>query len=122
MRKTAPKAWPSFGYEGSACRLSDAQQDKLKSWITETLPRTTGAVGAWIENECGIVYESLSGLIALLHRLGMEHRKPKAVSRKLDPDKPVPFIQSYENLLNRLAMMKPCCLAMRCIRRMRCGR
>ena len=23
-----------------------------------------------------------SGLIALLHRLGMEHRKPKAISRK----------------------------------------
>jgi transposase len=26
----------SFGYEGSACRLSDEQQDKLKAWITET--------------------------------------------------------------------------------------
>jgi len=24
----------SFGYEGSACRLSDEQQDKLKAWIT----------------------------------------------------------------------------------------
>jgi transposase len=92
----------SFGYEGSACRLSDTQQDELKSWITETLPRTTGAVGAWIENECGIVYESRSGLIALLHRLGMEHRKPKAVSRKLDPEKQVQFIQSYENLLNQI--------------------
>ena len=77
----------SFGYEGSACRLSDAHQDKLKIWVTETLPRTTGAVGAWIEKECGIVYESRSGLIALLHRLGMEHRKPKAVSRMLDPEK-----------------------------------
>src|SRR5208283_748599 len=43
----------SFGYDGSACRLSDAQQDKLKSWIAETLPRTTREVGAWIETECG---------------------------------------------------------------------
>jgi transposase len=60
----------SFGYEGSACRLSDARQDKLKTWITETLPRTTVAVGAWIEKECGIVYDSRSGLVALLHRLG----------------------------------------------------
>jgi transposase len=91
-----------FGHEGSACRLSDAQQDKLKHWITETLPRTTVAVGAWIETECGIVYESRSGLIALLHRLGMEHRKPSAVSRKLDPDKQAQFIQSYENLLNQI--------------------
>jgi hypothetical protein len=42
------------------------------------------------------------GLIALLHRFGMEHRKPKAVSSKLDPDKQAAFIKSYENLLNQL--------------------
>ena len=86
----------SFGFGGSACRLSDAQQDKLKSWIAETLPRTTREVGAWIETECGVTYESRSGLIALLHRLGMEHRKPKAVSSKLDPDKQAAFIKRYE--------------------------
>jgi hypothetical protein len=34
--------------------------------------------------------------------LGMEHRKPKAVSSKLDPDKQAAFIKSYENLLNQL--------------------
>ena len=73
----------SFAYEGSACRLSNEQQDKLKAWITETLPRTTREIGAWIEKECGIEYQGRSGLIALLHRLGMEHRKPKAVSRNI---------------------------------------
>ena len=77
-----------------------AQQDKLKIWITDTLPRTTREVGAWIERECGIPYDSRSGLIALLHRLGMQHRKPKAVSYKLDPDKQAAFIKSYESLLN----------------------
>ena len=92
----------SFGYDGSACRLSETQQDELKAWITETLPRTTGAVGAWIEKEFAITYESRSGLVALLHRLGMEHRKPKAVSSKLDPEKQAAFIQQYENLLNQL--------------------
>jgi transposase len=91
-----------FGHEGSACRLSGVQQDKLTAWITETLPRTTREVGAWIETECGITYESRSGLIALLHRLGMEHRKPKAVSSKLDPDEQAAFIKAYENLLNQL--------------------
>ena len=55
-----------------------------------------------IETECGITYESRSGLIALLHRLGMEHRKPKAVSSKLDPDKQAAFIKSYEDLLNHI--------------------
>ena len=93
----------SFGYEGGACRLTDEQQDKLKAWITETLPRTTREIGAWIERECGIAYQGRSGLIALLHRLGMEHRKPKAVSRKLDPEKQAAFIKAYEDLLNHLA-------------------
>jgi hypothetical protein len=32
----------------------------------------------------------------------MEHRKPKAVSCKLDPDKQANFIQRYENLLNQI--------------------
>jgi len=45
----------SFGYEGSACHLSEEQPDKLKAWITETLPRSPREVGAWIEKECGIV-------------------------------------------------------------------
>ena len=93
----------SFGYEGSACRLSDEQQEKLKAWITEALPRSTREVGAWIEAECGTVYQGRSGLIALLHRLGMEHRKPKAVSRKLDPAKQAAFIEAYEDLLTHLA-------------------
>ena len=38
--------------------------------------RTTREVGAWIARECGIEYQTRSGLIALLHRLDMEHRKP----------------------------------------------
>jgi transposase len=92
----------SFGYEGSTGRLSEAQQDRLKAWVIATLPRTTREVGAWIERECGIAYQGRSGLIALLHRIGMEHRKPKAVSRKLDPEKQTAFIKAYEDLLNHL--------------------
>ena len=67
----------SFGHEGGSCRLTAEQQDKLKAWISETLPRTTREVGAWIAREFAIEYVSRSGLIALLHRLGMEHRKPR---------------------------------------------
>ena len=97
------KGLTSFGYEGSECRLSDEQQEKLKAWITETLPRSAGQVGVWIEKEFGIEYQSRSGLIALLHRLGMEHRKPEVVSRKLDPVKQAAFIKAYEDLLNHMA-------------------
>ncbi|MCK5366695.1 MAG: IS630 family transposase, partial [Gammaproteobacteria bacterium] len=92
-----------FSYAGSACHLSAAQQEKLKVWVGETLPRTTRQVGAWIEREFGIVYQSRSGLIALLHRLGMEHRRPQAVSGKLDEAKQKAFIEAYDALLNGLA-------------------
>jgi hypothetical protein len=79
------------------------QQDKLKAWITATLPPSTRTVGAWISAECGIEYQTRSGLIALLHRIGMEHRKPKAISRKFDPVKQVAFIKGYEALMNQLS-------------------
>src|SRR5271157_2402064 len=92
----------SFGHEGGICRLTVEQQDKLKAWIAAALPRTTREVGAWIARECGIEYQTRSGLIALLHRLGMEHRKPKAISRKLDPAKQAAFIKEYEALMNRI--------------------
>ena len=65
----------NFSYEGSACQLSGEQQEKLKAWVATALPRTTRQVGAWIENEFGVVYEGRSGLIALLHRLGLEYRQ-----------------------------------------------
>ena len=92
-----------FGHEGGACRLSADQRDQLKAWITQTLPRTTREIGAWIAREHGVEYQGRSGLIALLHRLGMEHRKPTTISRKLDPAKQAAFIKAYEVLLNQLS-------------------
>jgi transposase len=91
-----------FGHEGSACRLSLEQQDKLKAWIGETLPRSTRQIGEWIEKEFEIACEGRPGLIALLHRLGIEHRKPQAIPRKLDAAKQKAFIKKYNALLNGL--------------------
>jgi len=92
-----------FKHVGSVCRLTAVQQEKLKVWITQTLPRSTRQIGAWIEAEFEIAYQGRSGLIALLHRLGMEHRKPQAIPRKLDEEKQQAFIEKYNSLLNRLA-------------------
>ena len=91
-----------FNYGGRASLLSLEQQETLKEWVGDTLPRTTREVGAWIEYEFEVVYESRSGLVALLHRLGLEHRKPQAVSRKLDPAKQKAFIDTYTALLKTL--------------------
>ena len=82
--------------------MSGEQQEKLKAWVATALPRTTRQVGAWIENEFGVVYEGRSGLIALLHRLGLEYHKPNVIPRKLDEEKQRAFIEGYEKLLNSL--------------------
>src|SRR4249919_2626998 len=66
------------------------------------LSRSTRQVGAWMEQEFGLVYESRSGLIALLHRLGLAYHKPSVIPRKLDEEKQKAFIASHEKLLNSL--------------------
>jgi transposase len=45
--------------------------------------RSTRDVGAYISQAFGVVYESCARVIALLHRLGLEHRKPEVIGRKL---------------------------------------
>jgi len=77
----------SFDMGGSASFLSVAQEDALKVFVSSTLPRSTRHVGAWIEKEFGFVYESRSGLTALLHRLQLEYHKPEVIPRKLDEKK-----------------------------------
>ena len=91
-----------FEMGGSAGKMSAERCDALKAWVETSLPRSTRQVGAWIGKEFGLVYESRSGLIALLHRLGLEYHKPEVISRKLDPKTQKAFIASYENLMNSM--------------------
>ena len=90
-----------FGYKGRACELTAAQQDALKDWVAQTLPRTTTTVGEWIEKSYGVSY-TRSALIKLLARMEVEYRKPEVIPRKLDPARQQAFIEAYDNLLNNL--------------------
>src|SRR5947209_1744106 len=90
-----------FGYKGRACELTAAQQDALKDWVAQTLPRTTTTVGEWIEKSYGVSY-TRSALIKLLARMDVEYRKPEVIPRKLDPARQQAFIEAYDNLLNNL--------------------
>src|SRR5659263_539853 len=92
----------SFDGGGSASYLGVKQEDYLKAWVAAALPRSTRQIGAWIETEFGLVYESRSGLVALLHRLGLEYHTPDVIPRKLDVETQKAFIESYNNLLNSL--------------------
>ena len=91
-----------FEAGGSSSRLSADQEKELKDYVAQTLPRSTREVGAFIERKFGIVYESRSGLIVLLNRLGLEYHKPEVIGRKLDAEKQRAFIEAYEKLLNSL--------------------
>src|SRR6201987_1081172 len=92
----------SFDMGGSASFLSAAQENALKAFVGTTLPRSTRQVGAFIAQEFGLVYESRSGWVALLHRLGLEYHKPQVIPRKLDEAKQKAFIGAYDKLLNSL--------------------
>ena len=92
----------SFDMGGSAGFLSAAQEDALKDFVATALPRSTRQIGAFIEREFGLNYQSRSGLIALLHRLELEYHKPEVISRKLNVGQQKSFIENYDKLLNSL--------------------
>jgi transposase len=77
--------------------LTATQQDELRKWVAETLPRIAGEVGEWIEKSLGVSY-TCSALVKPLTRLGFRYRKPQLIPRKLDPAKQQAFIDDYEKL------------------------
>jgi transposase len=92
----------TFDMGGSASFLNAAQEDTLKAFVGATLPRSTREIGAFIAREFGLVYESRSGLVALLHRLGLVYHKPEVIPRKLDEAAQKAFIKAYNKLMNSL--------------------
>ena len=91
-----------FHFGGRHAFLTQDQQAELADWVAAKLPRSTREVGDFVEQRFGVRFESRSGLVALLHRLDFVHRKPAALSTRMDPDKQRDFVAAYENLLNHL--------------------
>jgi transposase len=92
-----------FHFGGRQAFLTDEQEAELSAWVAARVPRTTREVGSFIEQRFGVSFASRSGLIALLHRLGFVHRKPEALSSKMDPQTQRQFIAAYESILNHLS-------------------
>ena len=100
--QTGVEGLSEFKGGGSVGQLTEAQGEALKAWVAATLPRSTRVIGAWIAAAFDVVYESRSGLIKLLNRLGLEYGKPETIPRKLSPAKQEAFIAAYQSLLNGL--------------------
>jgi len=93
------------GNRGRRWRLSHWSPTQPDAAVLATVdahcPQSIRKVGAWVKRTFGLSY-SRSGLIALLHRLGFDYRKPEAMPRGLDDAKQQAFIDQYENLLNTM--------------------
>ena len=94
----------SLGLKGYAPReghLSSEREAELARLLRADPPRTTGAVRQLIETRFGVTY-SISGAIALMHRLGFCWRKPKHLPLGADEAAQAAHIAAYERLLNAL--------------------
>ena len=88
-----------FDWKGCKSFLNAGQEEQLCCWLE--VCRDTNEIRAHIEKSFGVCY-SHSGSIKLLHRLGFEYKKPKALPRVADEGEQQAFIDSYEDLLRRL--------------------
>jgi hypothetical protein len=91
----------TFGHAGSRSRLSREQKNRFERLDRCRLPSHPGKIGAGLKRTFGLSY-SRSRLIALLHRLGFDYRKPEAVPHGLGDAKQQAFIGEFENLLNTM--------------------
>jgi transposase len=92
-----------FEAGGGASHLTRAQEEELATYVCESLPRSTREMAVFLKQRFGVLYESRSGLIALLHRLGFEYKRPRTIGRGMRVDEQQAFIGDYEKLLNSLA-------------------
>jgi transposase len=91
----------TFDWKGGLTFLNTAQKTALCDWLNAHFIRDTRPIIAYIKAEFGVQY-SHSGCLKLLHRMGFEYRKPKALPRVADEVAQQQFIDMYEKLLNTL--------------------
>lgn len=93
----------TFDHKGSSSHLSLEHERALSEWVDDHHPHSTREIGSYVRRSFGVSY-SHAGLIALMHRLGFEYRKPKAMPRGLDDAKQRAFIHGYEKLRNSMGL------------------
>ena len=89
-------------HKGAMRRLSPDQEEALAADLVTRLFCTSSEVRSHIEARFGVTF-SRPGLIKLLHRLGFEHRKPKALPAGASVAAQDAFIAAYGQLMNGLA-------------------
>jgi transposase len=81
--------------------LSAEQEAAVRQHFEQSPARSTDQVRAHILQTYDQQY-SKSGAIKLMHRLGFEYKKPKAVPTQADEKQQAAFIEHYNNVVNGL--------------------
>ena len=81
--------------KGDPGNLTAAQVELLKSAIGTGRFRTAEQIRHWLEENCGVSY-TVSGVKALLKRIGASYHKVTGFLWKADPDKQHAFVAKYE--------------------------
>ena len=88
-------------YSGRNCMLSAVQCQDLEKHLDTHLCLSTNEVIAYVAEHYGITY-SVSGMNALLHRLGYVYKKPKVVPGRADEQAQREFLEDYETISRNL--------------------
>ena len=84
-------------YHGSDGKLSEGEEAELKSHLEQTLYQSTKEIIRHVETTYGVTY-SLSGMHAVLYRLGFVYKKCRHIPSKADEAKQRAFLEMYYKL------------------------
>lgn len=84
-------------YKGSEGKLLYLQEEELKRHLSEKTYLTTEPIVEYVFERYGVRY-SMSGMQALLHRLGFVYKKAKGVPGKANRFKQEVFLETYAEL------------------------
>ena len=84
-------------YTGAEPKLDEHQIRELDEYLQEHIMSDAKSVIAHIDKQYAIHY-SLSGVTALLHRMGFSYKKPTHIPGKQDSAQQKAFLEEYEHL------------------------
>jgi transposase len=84
-------------YPGAEPKLDEHQISRLEEYLEEYILPDAKSVIAHIDKLYGIHY-TVSGVTALLHRMGFSYKKPTHIPGKQDPAQQKAFLEEYEHL------------------------
>lgn len=87
--------------QGDVSRLTQEQEDELGRYLDEHLHHASKEIVKHIKKTYGISY-SISGVNALLKRLGFVYKKPKHVPGKMDSQAQESFLEEYKKLCKNM--------------------